>query len=622
LAPAIGLALLFAITGMSSARGAEPVPAVSTKVTSGNVIVVRPDRVDITVGGEIVASARYTAGPLSIQGLSQIVNRPTWLSVSGRTVVLRAGLYQAPQSSLVVTAPAVRSLRLVGDASGVNGTMRGSSAALAIRGVSVTGWDELGGEPAAQSPMRPYLYYVHGSSVSLVSATFDHLGRPASGGSGVSLGSDTTATVAGSVFSNSSTGLSVTGAGAVSISRSSFRNNAGDGLAVKASSPIQLSHLSSSSNGGFGVHVRLTRAARLLAVTTSRNADGGISVDASQQITVIDALSTNEHTGLVVSRKSDQVTVMTSRATGDDIGLQVQPGSSRVTLYGVSATTSHLAGLDLAGNHVRVQGASVSGAPDGIALNHQASNVVITNSTIRSVSIGVEVRAAATHVVLEHLEISQAHGAGILANSNAIAMSHLQIFDAGVGVRVNGAVASATLATSTITRASVGLDLAARVDRFTVSAVTIKQASTAITSSSPHLQISDGAIVKASIGMRLCGATIAHETILGVQEGVRATSGAVVHMDGVRIAASAVGFRVAPGGHIDLQNGSVSAKTLSIGHVRYIGHNVLPAESLRGYGLAAIAAAVCACLLELMRRIRERAEDRTWLLPSGVLNIR
>lgn len=619
----LGLSLLCSVAGMTRAYGAEPAPAVSTKVTTGDVIVIRPDRIDVTVDGQIVGSARYPAGPLSIERLAQIVNRPAWLSISAHSAILRAGLYQAPGSSLLVSAPAVRSMHLVADTDGIGGTLRGSSATLAIRGVILTGWDATGGEPAAQSRVRPYLYYVHGSKVSLGSSTFDHLGRPASGGRGVTLGSDTVATVSSAVFSNSTTGLSVTNAGAVTISHSTFRNNAGDGLAVKASSPVQLGHLVSYSNAGFGVRVRSSRAARLQAINTRGNANGGISLDASQQITVTGALSTSEHVGLLATSGCDQITVTTSRATGDDTGIQLRPGTSRVTLLGVVATTSSLVGLDLAGSRVRVSGATVSGAPEGVAINQRGDNIRITNSTIRSVSIGVEVRAAATHVILSGLRISQAHGVGVLSGSNAIALSHLNISDAGAGVRMGGTIASATLASSTMTRASVGVDVAASVKHLAVSAVTIRQSSTAINSASPNLQVSAGTISTASIGMHLAGgAVITNENMSGVQEGFRIKRAAVVRMVQVQLNASAVGFRVAPGAHVTLQNGVVSALTLSMGHVHFVGHNVLPAESLRGYGIAAVVAAVCACLLELMRKLRERTEDRTWLLPTGVLNIR
>jgi hypothetical protein len=201
------------------AASAADAPAVSTKPSVGNVIEIRPARIDLMVNGAVEASVAYPVGPLALSTLVTLVARPAWISLSGSTVTLRAGLFQAAQSNLVVAAPGVTSMVLVGDSAGVGGTIRGTASTAVFRHVVLTGWDEQAGEPAAGGANRPFVYYMHGSTVAIDSATFSHLGRPGPGGLGVTLGSATTASVVQATFTDSIAGLSLNNAGSVTVSR-------------------------------------------------------------------------------------------------------------------------------------------------------------------------------------------------------------------------------------------------------------------------------------------------------------------------------------------------------------------------------------------------------------------
>jgi hypothetical protein len=123
--------------------------------------------------------------------------------------------------------------------------------------------------------------------------------------------------------------------------------------------------------------------------------------------------------------------------------------------------------------------------------------------------------------------------------------------------------------------------------------------------------------------MRLSGnANIAGTAMSKVSEGLRVSSGAAVNVSGIHLSATGIGFRVATGGQLRVGRSVIGAGALAVGHVSYGSHNSLPEEKLRWYGLAAAVAAASACMLELLRRLREKAEDRTWLFPAGVFNTR
>lgn len=613
------------IVGLAAPAAGLPAPtlSVSVKPSVGKVIEVRPHRVDLMVGGRIQASVDYPAGPLTIASLTVLVARRSWLETSGSTVLLRAGLFQAPQTNVVFAAPAVKRVLLLGDASGVGGTIRGTSATVRFQGVSVAGWDGTEDEPALESPQRPYLYYVHGSSVKVTSSTFDHLGRATAGGHGVTLGSETTGSITDATFSHSHTGLSLLNTGAVAVTRSAAQESSADGIFVKAAIPVQLQQVTSQRNAGFGVVIQQTRATRLINVTTAGNSDGGIRLLGASQTMLSGVSSGTEALGLLVDAGSSLITVVSANAVGDDRAVVISSAARQISLAGVTAQGSRLIGLDLAGTNVRVSAATITGGPTGVSLTHPSTDVRVSQSTITGVGTGVEARAVTHRVALSSLSISRVHDNGVLVSSNGITMRGLRIDSAAVGVRIYGAVDRATLTNSTISNSATGVQVSHTVRGVSLGDVNISGGSTGVSSTSHELQMSGGSIANTSIAMRLAGAaSVAGTRMSEVNEGLRVGTASAINVSGVHLSATGVGLRVAVGGHLSIDDSVIGARTLALGDVTFGRNNSLPAEKLRWYGLAAVVAAVSACLLELLRRFREKPEDGTWLLPAGVFNTR
>lgn len=617
--------VLIALTsiGLAGRAAAAPEPAVSIDPTVGDVIDVRPDRVDLMINGGVVSSVRYGGGQLTAANLAALVARPSWLQLTGSTLVLRAGLFQSPGSNLMFASPAVNRVLLVGDASRVGGTVRGTSATTTFVGVTVLGWDDATQQPASESSQRPYIYYRHGSSVRATSSTFDHLGRAELNAEGVTLAGETTGAVSRATFSNSRTGLSLLGAGAVTVSSSAMRANSVDGLRVKAGRSVVLHDLTSSGNAGYGVRVDQARGTRLDGIRTAHNAAAGIDLVGSSGITLSGESSDTDRIGLHVADGCTHVVLTSAHFLNDRTGVMTDGGASEVSLRGITASSSSLNALDLAGVDVEVSGAVIAGAPTGISLTRTSESVRVSNSRITDVATGVDARPAAKHIVLTAITLRHVRGDGVRSGSSGIVLQGLRIASAGTGVRIYGHARGTALTGSTITSSAVGVAASRGVSGLRASDVAMSGTSTGIASSALSLQTTRVTITKAAIAMRLSGqASITDGTVSDVNEAVRVGSGAVVKVSAIHLSASGVALVVAKGGRLRVDGSVIAAGTLSVGHVSFGSHNSLPPEKLRWYGLAAVAAAVSACLLELVRRLREKREDLTWQLPAAVLDTR
>jgi hypothetical protein len=295
-----------------------------------------------------------------------------------------------------------------------------------------------------------------------------------------------------------------------------------------------------------------------------------------------------------------------------------------MALAGENAQGSHIVALDLAGTNVRVSAVTISGGPTGMSLTRHSSDVHVSQLAVTGVGTGIVATTAATGVALSAGSIKQVHGDAIHVSSSGMAMRGLRIESARVGVRVYGAVGAVRLTDSTIMKSAVGVAVARSVRDVSLRNVDISGASsTGISSTSPKLQITDGSVTNSLIALRLGGgASVAGIAMSGVREGLRVGANSAVVVSGMHLSRAGLGLRVSLGGRLWIDDSVIGAKTLAVGNVTFGRNNLLPAEKLQWYGLAAVIAAASALILETLRRLREKPEDGTWLLPAGVLNTR
>jgi hypothetical protein len=140
-------------------------------------------------------------------------------------------------------------------------------------------------------------------------------------------------------------------------------------------------------------------------------------------------------------------------------------------------------------------------------------------------------------------------------------------------------------------------------------------------SAAEGMSIVDSQVDGARLGMHLKGvATVRSTSVSANDEALYAGPGASVTFTRGRLGADTVGVRAHDLSAVVLQDTSVQAPTGARGPVRLRGTTELPAMPVRWIALLGLLIVAAAITLEVLRRLRERREERSVTAPDHVTN--
>ena len=129
----------------------------------------------------------------------------------------------------------------------------------------------------------------------------------------------------------------------------------------------------------------------------------------------------------------------------------------------------------------------------------------------------------------------------------------------------------------------------------------------AIRTFSPDLQVLGGRISGSTTGIDTGAATTINGTaITEVDQGVRARTGEVVHVDGIDVSAISAGINVAAGSPVILTDSRVDALEAVRGQVQLEGINQLSLPPLNLLGAIGVPLILLALVLEQVQAFRQR----------------
>ena len=380
-----------------------PQPAAAGRRT----IALRRTRLDLYLDGRTVLTTPLDASrPIPLVRLATLIGNPAFLSRTGTVVTLRARLVQEAGTSLVIAAPTVTELRLVG----APGVMLGGTGATAlISHVHVTSWSLTGAGPVT-TPVdsRPSILYQRKSHLVIDSSRFSFLGGHTSPTQGVTwrLGAGGSAT--SSVFDHNGTGAVISAGVNVALHDDHFASNADDGLDVSGPTPgLSTGALTATDNGGTGVSLSHgVKAARLTGITADGNAEDGVALENGTTATTLIQVSAahNRGNGLSVDQATG-ATVSGLTAEHDRVGIKVS-GSTNVSIAHASLSSNPQGGLQAdTTTGLAVQGLSVRG-PGANGLVLSATGTTVSTSTISGVRDALRLTrsAALTGVTISHVQ--------------------------------------------------------------------------------------------------------------------------------------------------------------------------------------------------------------------------
>lgn len=591
-------ALLTAATTATVGALLPPAPAAADP-GSGRLIVLRPGQAQLVQDGVV---RRYVSLPrkaVTITTLVRAIHDPGWASLSPRgEVTLRAGISQRPGTELYVRAPA-RTLRLV-DSARSPAFLSGTRARVYFRGVTVTSAPRAGEPPAAESPHRPYMRYLNRSTVSIVSSTFEGLGAAATRNHGVTVGAGGVLNAVDSTFRAGSRGIDVYRAARVSLTRVRAIGNTEAGVLVNQAGTLTLTDVTASQNAGTGLVLRgPLRAPALVRVASERN---GTGVELSQLSGVpVGPLRTvdNHGSGLVLDRCPSCV-VDGVESTGDHTGILVKRPSAGSAISASSVRAARRLGVMVAAAGVHLRGITVQSGPAAVGLR------------IPPRVTGAQVESSAFHGGAVAIS-TDGEGTGITGTT---------VTGARTGVRIGGHATAVTLTAVRLDESRTAVQANTGSRTVTVDHLQIVQSGgQGLRSAAEGMSIVDSQVDGATLGMHLKGvATVRSTSVSANDEALYAGPGASITFTRGRLGADTVGVRAHDLSAVVLQDTSVQAPTGARGPVRLRGTTELPAMPVRWIALLGLLIVAAAITLEVLRRLRERREERSVTAPDHVTN--
>lgn len=625
-----------------SAAAATPDPSTAG---AGRIIELRPNRIDLTVHGQVVRSIPKPAGTATLDDLRRWIGNSDWLRESRSGVYeLAAAIYQAPGTDLSVAAPQVRQLLLLDQSAPRATWLRGSRATARFAGVTVLGWDAAKGGLAKPSTVRPYVSYTNASSVSISDTTFAALGRPGSDTTGVSLLKGTAGAVTGSWFQANQQGLTLDRPGSVTLRRVTAISSVAAGLVLRGGHHLHLRSVTTSGNrgsgielsksgvgnkldgvqtfrnGGAGVAARDQQGLVLATVSTGDNGDAGVSIRSSRNTSVSGWRADGEQRGLYAGPGSRGLRISKGTVSGGGTGIRTDLGSADVAITTMAITGARDFGFDLAGSGLTVSSSQVDRTVTGLQLRDQTSMATVSSLQLAHVSTGVAVRGLAHGVKLSRVSVSDAGDSAVAIAGSGVSVTDLAAADVATGVDVYGRATGVTIEHPVIRRAAVGILATGTTRSLQVrNARVSQQMGIGLSSSSPALRVAGGRYNGARLGLDLHGSSsVTGARVSATGDAVRVGAGIRVALTKATLLSSGRGVRVAPGGHAELQDSVVTGSPGLSGNVTMRGQNTVPPQPTPWLGIAAATAITAALVLEVLRRVREHEADRKVIAPVHV----
>jgi hypothetical protein len=627
-----------------SPAGASPsVPHNATPpagIGTGQVIVVRPSRVDLVRNKVVVRVVPLYGGAVPLEVVVRAIGDERWAAMSNGTVILKSALLQRPGTNLRV-GPAVHTLVLM-DSATSPAYLVGSSARIAFSGTTVV--SSSGSGPATESNHRAYIRYGNGSTVSAVGATFQALGtRSVSGHDGFVVDSDSTLTAVDSSFKDGGAGLVLYHTAQASLTRISATGNAGPGVVANQARRLSLGDLNASGNtSGLVLRGPLPGLSLVGAIDANHNSAAGVQVKNLGPAPVGPLHTEHNPIGLLVEQCPGCVLVGLA-SSGDRRGIVISAQSAGAVVRDGTVAEAVVTGADLVAARAQLQhvDVGVADAAIGIRLAGTAQGAHVEGGTVTGGTIGVSINApsatvdgvavtgAATGLSVDAADATVTGGTvskatiGVSVRAARATIGGLAVSGARVGFRVGGHADAAVLREISASNTETGLATQAGPATVTVSGLHVQQTGgLGVLSSVATLNLNRATVDGATIGLTLnAHAAVTNSTVSHAAEAVHVDRDSQVQLTGDYLGAKVLGLRIADSARVTLTDCTVAAPLGARGKVRLMGGTRFPPLPLSLLGIFALVALAAAIALEVTRKLREQRHESRVRAPAHVTNI-
>jgi hypothetical protein len=451
--------------------------------------IVRPDRIDVVDRGRLTRTVWYGGGPVTVADLARTLPA-SWLTVTDGTATLDAAVVLVRGADLRIGGPGdrgrngVRTLQLVGGTSPQDAaSLHTGGGRITLTGVTITSHDPATGGPVpATAAGRPLIVASSGGHLDATDVAINELGTPRtgteSGDAGLEFHTGATGSVVRTTFLRNTVGLQLARSEDVELQDVTVQESTDDGLVLAGdtgttmsgiraigngdngvlvtgdSTDRPVSGISTSGNAAFGVAVVGQTGARVSGVVTATDEGGGLRLSRSTDVTVTDFRAVDQRMGVFTHVGSSGIVLDGVHTTGGSRGLVVEKSTSGLEAHGSTFTSARVAGVAIGGKHVALAGVHVSDSRSGVRIERGASDVHLTDLTVRGGGDGVVTAPATPGVVMSGLTVENVESDAVRTFSPNGRITGLQVAGGTTGLDV---AAATTITNSEISGTEEGI---------------------------------------------------------------------------------------------------------------------------------------------------------------------
>ena len=640
---AIAAAAAFCQFGVGTAT-AVPGPAhhiaVPPGIGIGRVIVLRPHRIDLFNGGRYARSFYLDGQHATLNGLTDTIGDPAFLSRPARgTVLVSAAIIQRPHTGLVVGGSGLRTVELRADPVSP-AFIRGTRASVTFSGVTVIAMGPLA------SAGRPFLSYGGHSIIIATSSRFAHLGRPGTRPlAALDVGVGSTLTATNVAFTDNAVGLRAANSAAVRLSIVTASRSSDDGIILRNAGRVSAHNVTVNDNrgdglvlAGAGTHLFVTGsltatgnrrsgiaatsgvATTISGAHTRGNGVAGVDVHDAGVTSVLGLASTNEPVAIRIDSAADS-TADGVIASGDQVGINVTARSRNVKLHSITVNGANIGvrinAHDVSANLVTVTRSGIGVQISSTARNVQVSGLIVTNPVADgTVSTGAVVAGDGTTLTGSRID---GVGIGLRITGIHTTIKGGSVSATGTAVRLSDIADGTAVSGATVRGGKLGVSVA-NIGTLALTRDVISGSVAALRTSGGTTTVTASTLTSTGIGVDAhARVTLTHSTI-SAAVGAHIASGVVARFDTDQIHGAITGIHVVDGGRVSVISSHVTGRVPISGTATVLGLSFIGSLPLHWLGAFGLALLVLALFLVALSRSRERGHVRLVLAPAHVNN--
>jgi parallel beta helix pectate lyase-like protein len=444
------------------------------------MVTIRTDRVEIVDNGRLTTLVPRSPGALSLKTLDRMLPAD-WITIDGDTARVNTAIVLTPGVSFEIAD--IPTVQLAGgpDVPDAAALYTGSGR-LTLKGTTLAGVDSNGQPLAMNAVGRPFIEASGGGEIDATDVTITDMGVPEHGQvtaePAVGFNPGSSGSLVRTTLQRNNIGVEVSGGQGVQLDGVTVSESEGDGIVLNGDQGTRMANLRAEKNGGngmfvggansdrpitglttlnnklYGLVVTQQKGAQVSGISTEADEAGGLRLNQAVDVTVTDFTATDQPIGIFTHVGSTGIVLDNIRATGGRRGVVVEKSTTNLELKNSTIEGSRVAGINLGGKELQVNGVQVSDAKAGVRIERGAGHIKLAGMTIEGGRDGIVSSAGAQDVTIADLTANHVEDGAIRVATPDAVISGGTINGGNTGVDVTG---SATITALTVNGPSEGL---------------------------------------------------------------------------------------------------------------------------------------------------------------------